>query len=155
MRNKNAKVSDPNSFVTNKGDPIRVIYDSKIKPDGAIEVVPVGQENIQEFIQSFADQTDMNYILKQMALGNTEVLNQGQAFYGDFTKTPKTMAEALQIEIDAQRAWYDLPVDQRAEFDHDFTKWLVSAGTDEWNSKMGFSSEESKVESDAKESVSE
>lgn len=136
MRNKNAKVPDPNSFVTNPGSPERILYSAKVKVDGSIDVVPSGKENIQDKIESFRDQTDMCYILKQIALGNADVLNVHPGQYGDFTKAPASMAEALQLQIDAQKAWYDMPVELRAKFDHDLNKWLVTAGSEDWNEKM-------------------
>lgn len=136
MRNKNAKVSDPNTFITEPGSPERIIYSAKVKPDGSLQVVPSGKENIQDKIESFRDQTDMCYILKQLALGNADVLTVHPGQYGDFTKAPSSMAEALQLQIDAENAWKGLPVDLRAKFDYDMTKWLVTAGSDEWNVKM-------------------
>lgn len=136
MRNKNAKVSDPNTFFTEPGSPERILYSAKVKPDGSIDVVASGKENIQDKIESFRDQTDMSYILKQLALGNADVLSVHPGQYGDFTKQPTSMAEALQLQIDAENAWKKLPIDTRAKFDYDLTKWLVTAGTDEWNEKM-------------------
>ena len=136
MRNKYAKVSDPNSFITCPGSPENILYEAKVKFDGSIDVVPCGKENIQDKIESFRDQTDMSYIIKQLQLGNAQVLSATPGEFGDFTKAPKNMAEALQIQIDAEKAWYNLPVDIRAKFDHDFNRWLVAAGSDEWNAKM-------------------
>lgn len=136
MRNKNAKVSDPNSFVTESGSPERILYSAKVKVDGSIEVVPSGKENIQDKIESFRDQTDMSYIIKQLMLGNADVLNVHPGQYGDFTQAPKSMAEALQLQIDAEKAWYGLPVETRAKFDHDLNRWLVTAGSEDWNNKM-------------------
>lgn len=136
MRNKNAKVSNPNDFTTDPGSEERIIYDAKIRPDGSIEVVPSGKENIQDKIEAQRESCDMSYILKQIALGNGEVLQLQPGEYGDFTKAPKTMAEALQMQIDANRAWYDMPIDIRSKFDNDIVKWLVTAGTQEWNKKM-------------------
>lgn len=136
MRNENAKVSNPNDFVTDPGSPERVIYSAKIKPDGSLEVVPSGKENIQDKIESFRDQTDISYIIHQIAIGNSDALFVQPGQYGDFTKVPKNMAEALQLQIDAETAWNGLPVDVRAKFDYDLTKWLVTAGSEDWNKKM-------------------
>ena len=136
MRNKNAKVSNPNDFVTDPGSPERILYSAKIKADGSIDVVPSGKENIQEKIEAQRDMTDMSYIIKQIELGNGDILNLNPGEYGDFTKAPKTMAEALQLQIDATKAWYGMPVEIRSRFDNDLTRWLVTAGTDEWNKKM-------------------
>lgn len=136
MRNKNAKVSNPNDFHTDPGSPERILYSAKVLPDGSIEVIPSGKENIQDKIEAQREQTDMSYIIRQIQLGNGDVLNLSPGEYGDFTKAPKTMAEALQMEIDAHRAWYGMPVEIRSRFDNNMMKWLVTAGTDDWNKKM-------------------
>ena len=58
MRNKNAKLTNPNDFVSDPGSPIRTFYSGKVLPDGSIQVVESGKENIQDKIESFRDQTD-------------------------------------------------------------------------------------------------
>lgn len=136
MRNKNACVSDPHDFITCSGEQDRIIYKTKVMPDGTLDIQPSGKESIQAKIESFRPQTDMAFILKQMQLGNLDVLNGAHGSYGDFTQMPKTMAEAMQLRIDAEDAWYKLPVDTRAKFDHDLNKWLATAGTKEWSEIM-------------------
>lgn len=137
MRNKNAKVSNPNDFVTCSGSPEKVIYSGKVLPNGVLDVVESGLENIQDKIESFRSQTDMAYILKQIALGNNDVLVRSIGQYGDFTEMPKTMAEAMQLQIDAEKEFYKLDLDTRGKFNNDYRQWLVSAGSPEWIKKMG------------------
>lgn len=139
MRNKNAKVSDPNSFHTCPGSPVRDIYEAVVSDTGAIEVKVTGQENIQDKIEAARSSTDMSYILKQLALGNNDVLVRSAGQYGDFTQMPKTMAEALQMQINAEKAFAQLPLDVRQKFNNDFHEWLVgaSAMTPAWIEKMG------------------
>lgn len=136
MRNKNAMVSDPNDFFTCSGDRYRIIYEPIIRPDGTIELVESGKDDIQEMIDSFRDQTDMSYILGRMAAGDTSVLNQKQPMYGDFTSMPKTYAEALQLVIDREKQFMALPLDVRKQFDNDFKKWFSQSGSEEWYEKM-------------------
>lgn len=137
MRNKNAKVTNPNDFVTCPGNPEKVLYSAKVLPNGVIDVVESGLENMQDKIESFRSQTDMAYILKQIALGNNDVLVRSVGQYGDFTNMPKTMAEAMQLQIDAEKEFYKLDLDTRGKFNNDFRQWLVSAGSPEWIEKMG------------------
>lgn len=136
MRNPNARIPDPNEFVTDPGDPIHVIYSSKVMEDGTINLVPCGKEDIQEIIDSHAEETDMHYIMEQLAMGNVSVLNSKQPMYGDFSQAPQDMRHAMQIMIDGERAFYQLPVDIRQKFDNDFRKFIVSSGTPEWIAKM-------------------
>lgn len=136
MRNKNAKVSNPNDFVTCPGSGEEITYSAKVLPNGCMDVVPAGKENTQAKIESFRSQTDMSYILKQIALGNQDVLTRSIGQYGDFTQMPKTMVEALQLQIDAEREFYKLDLDTRNAFNNDLKQWLVTAGTPEWIQKM-------------------
>lgn len=148
MRNKNAKVSDPNSFITDPGEKFKIEYSPKVLPDGTIELKESGKINIDEYINAQRDQTDMAYILKQLAIGNTSVLQQGSGMFGDFTDPdlPKTYAEALQLQIDAAKSFYQLPVDVRAKFDNDFNRYFASAGTDDWFYKLGIKNNAEKEE---------
>lgn len=146
MRNVNAKVSDPNSFSTCPGSPEHIIYSAKVMDDGTIKLKEAGKENIQQKIDSFRESTDMAYILHRLAQGDNSVLNQKQPMFGDFTKMPKTLAETLQLHIDAENEFYKLPLDVRSKFDNDFQKWFVTAGSDGWCEKMGFERKKNDVE---------
>lgn len=137
MRNNNAKVSDPNEFVTCNGSDVHITYSPKVLDNGVIKLVPSGKENIQEKINSFRDQCDISYILKRLQLGDTSVLNNKVPNYGDFTSAPKSYAEALQCVIDAEKKFYDLPLDTRNLFDNDYRQWFATAGSPDWLDKMG------------------
>lgn len=157
MRNKNAKVSDPNSFVTNPGSEIRILYTSKVCPNGEILLKPCGEENIQEYINSFRESTDMSFILHQLSIGNTAVLERQQMMYGDFTEVPANLAEAQQVLIDGENAFNQLPLDVRQQFDNNFRNWLFTSGTPDWMSKMSKFipvEEKTNTESEVKEDVS-
>lgn len=136
MRNKNACVSDPNSFVTSAGSRYRSIFSPIVSPDGTIQLVESGKEDIQQYIDSFRDQTDMTYILQRMATGDTSVLNQKEPMFGDFTNMPQTYAEALQLVIDREAQFMQLPLEVRNKFDNDFRKWFAQSGSEEWFQKM-------------------
>lgn len=136
MRNKNAKVSDPNTFVTCAGSRVKTIYSSKVLPTGEIVLTASGKEDVQDYINSFRESTDMSYILHQLALGNTDVLNQKQMMFGDFTDVPESLAEAQQMLIDGEAAFYKLPLDVRQKFNNDFRNWLFTSGQPEWMEKM-------------------
>lgn len=136
MRNKFAEVSDPNSFVTDPGDPIHIIYSPKVLDDGSVVLFESGKENIQDLIDSYEDSCDISIIMKRLEMGDTSVLSQKVPMYGDFTQFPKTYAEALQRVIDAQNDFDRLPLDVRNSFENDYMRWLASAGSDDWLEKM-------------------
>lgn len=136
MRNKNAKFPDPNKYVTDPGSDVQILYDPKINKDGTISLVENGKESISQYINSFKEQTDISYILKRLELGDTSVLSQAQAMYGDFSEMPKTLAEVLQLKIDAEHTFDRLPVETKQKFNNNFNQWFSSLGTEEWQKKM-------------------
>lgn len=136
MRNKNACVSDPNSFFTGPGSRYRTLFSPIVRPDGTIELVESGKEDIQEFIQSQKAHTDMSFILSRMAVGDTSVLTDKTPMYGDFTVMPKTYAEALQLVIDREADFMKLPLDVRNKFNNDFRQWFAQSGSEIWFEKM-------------------
>lgn len=136
MRNLKASVPDCNSFVTHPGSDVKVVYSTKVHDDGTIILTPKETYDIQEKIQSYVDQTDISYIIQQLSIGNTTVLNPRTPMYDDFTNAPSDLREAMQTIMDGEKAFYDLPLDTRQKFDNDYRKWLVSAGTDDWLAKM-------------------
>lgn len=136
LRNKYAKVSDPNVFHTPVGSDTRIVYSSKVTPNGNVILTPTGKTNIQEEIDSFRESTDMAFILHQLSVGNTSVLTNKQMMFGDFTETPADLAEALQVMIDGEAAFNKLPLDVRQKFDNNFRQWLFTTGSDEWLKKM-------------------
>lgn len=136
MRNEFAKVSKPADFVSCPGEEYHIIYSPIVKPDGTIVLEVSGKESIKDMINSQLAQTDMSWILKQLSLGNTSVLNQNTPMYGDFTNMPKSNAEFLQMYIDGENAFNKLDPEIRAKFDNDFMQWFATAGTNDWSEKM-------------------
>lgn len=125
-----------NKIVSNPGSSVKEVYGPKVKPDGSIDVVPVGKENTDRIIQSFAQSTDISFILAKLAQGDTSVLHQRSPMFGDFSKVPSTYAEVLQMRIDAGRCFDRLPVDVKRRFDNDVNKFLASAGSSSWLEKL-------------------
>lgn len=136
MRNKNSKFSDPNKFETCCGSDDAIIYDPILNADGTVSLIPSGKESISQKINSFKEQCDISYIIKRLEVGDTTVLNQAKAMYGDFTDMPKTMAEALQLHINAEKMFDRLPVEVKQKFNNSFNKWFMSFGSDEWKTLM-------------------
>lgn len=123
-------------FITNPGDPIHTIYAPVVGRDGNIELQVAGKENTDEIIDSYLESTDIRIILNRVANGEVELLNKTAGSYGDFTKAPKTLAEALQLQMDSNRLFQSLPVDTRRQFDDDPNKFFAAAGSTEWFEKL-------------------
>lgn len=136
MRNKFARVPDPNKFVSNPGTEFEIRYKSIVNDDGTITLEEEGKINIKEYINSFAESTDMAYIMKRLQLGDISVLEQSKGVFGDFTEMPTTMMEAQQRILDGQAAFMQLPIDVRNAYDHNVWLWMNDAGSEKWMNVM-------------------
>lgn len=136
MRNKNAKCSDPNSFVTCHGSDIHVLYDVKVMSNGELRLIPSGKESISEKINAQKQFTDMSFIISRLQMGDTSVLRDG-ALFGDFTRVPKSLADSLQIIIDGEKKFDRLPVEIKNKFNNSYYAWIMDSGSPAWLQKMG------------------
>ena len=132
------------NFVTPCGSDIKDIFTSKVLDDGTIELTKCGEENWYEYIQSFAESVDIQTILKRAALGDNSGLNAVQGFYADVTGMPKNNAQLLQMIIDGQRNFEQLPLEIRQKFDNDFNKFFATMDQPEWFEKMSMPVKEEK-----------
>ena len=147
--NPYASIPDPNSYVTSSGDEYHIIYSSVLQDDGTIDLEPMSREPIQDRINSYASVTDMNYILTQLRNGNTSVINRGNPIFGDFSDTPKTYAQALQLVIDGRAQFDALPLSVRSKFDNSFEKWFATAGSQDWLDAMSTDDHSQSLSGDA------
>lgn len=125
-----------NSFFTCAGSPVRDVYGPKVKPDGSVEIVKIGEENSDAYINSFKESTDISFILAKLSQGDDSGLRARVGSYGDFTRFPSTFAEVLQMQIDAGKAFDRLPLDVKREFNNDVNQFMASAGSEVWFGKM-------------------
>lgn len=137
MRNNNAKVSDPSSFVSDPGSDIHVLYDAKLLPSGEIRLTPNGKESICEKINAEKQFTDIAYIRSRLALGDTSVLRPAASvMYADLSKAPKSLADHLQVFINARHSFEQLDLETRNKFNNNYLKWLSDAGSPGWIETM-------------------
>lgn len=127
-----------NKFFTNPGDRYVQEYDTIVEPNGRIILKESGKKDLFQEIQSWRDQTDMHWVLQQMALG--QYPQRENLMYGDFSEAPENMVQAMQMMINAEKAFYDLPLDTRKKFDNDYKQWMVMASSDyeQFGKLMGF-----------------
>jgi len=125
-------------FYSDPGSPIKVKYSPKIDKNGNIELFETGKENLQEYIDSFAEETSIITIIKQCAMGDTSALSKAQGMYGDFTDMPKTYRDVLQSVIDGENYFDSLPVEVKEKFDNSFQKWFATIGSEDWMKYMDY-----------------
>ena len=104
----------------------KILYAPVFDKNGVMSLVESGKEDFYGYIQSFKDSCDIHLILQRYAQGDMTVLSKRQGMYGDFTEMPHTYAEALNAISHAENYFMTLPVETRAEFGHDFRRFLAS-----------------------------
>lgn len=122
---------------THPGNPIKQLYSGSYNERGQVELKEDGTENIYDFIQSFADSTDIHVILRRYQNGEVDVLEKVQGFYGDITEMPHTYAEALQRISDSEKVFMSLPVEVRAKFGHSFSEFLSASQDADFLDRLG------------------
>lgn len=122
---------------SNPGNPLKQLYTGAYNERGQVELKEDGTENIYDFIQSFAESTDIHAILRRFENGEVDVLEKVQGFYGDVTEMPKTYAEALQRISDSEKVFMSLPVEVRAKFGHSFSEFLAASNDADFLERLG------------------
>lgn len=122
---------------SNPGSPIKQLYAGSYNERGQVVLHEDGKENLYDFIQSFAESTDIHAILRRFENGEVDVLEKVQGFYGDVTVMPKTYAEALQRIADSEKVFMSLPVDVRAKFGHSFSEFLAASNDADFFERLG------------------
>lgn len=122
---------------SNAGSPIKQLYAGSYNERGQVVLREDGTENLYDYIQSFADSTDIHAIMRRFENGEVDVLEKVQGFYGDITEMPKTYAEALQRIADSEKVFMSLPVDVRAKFGHSFSEFLAASNDVDFLERLG------------------
>lgn len=145
----------PNDFVSESGSGKREIFHGKLDPKtGIIELISDGFKDVYAEIQSYADSCDINRIVDRYMNGDIDILNQVQGVYGDFSSSPKTLAEVLSLGMEMEQKFNSLPPKIKEQFGNNYITWLSSAGSDDWLRVMS-PAEEKKDVVDQKEGVDE
>ncbi len=122
---------------SNPGNPLKQLYAGSYNERGQVVLREDGTENLYDFIQSFAESTDIHAIMRRFENGEVDVLEKVQGFYGDVTEMPKTYAEALQRIADSEKVFMSLPVDVRAKFGHSFSEFLAASNDADFLERLG------------------
>lgn len=128
------KFNDSNDFVSESGDRFHEDFVGKLDKDGNVRLVSVGKTDVYEEIQSHALEADINVLLKRAFAGDTSVFTS--AVFGDFSDRPTEFYEMLNMVRDAEREFNSLPIELKDKFENSFEKYIASAGSKEWFSKL-------------------
>lgn len=98
--------------------------------DGVNTLVVTGKTNVQEFIDSYAESTDIVNILTRFMNGDTSVLNPREGQYGDFTNVPSTYAEMFDRARQCENLFDSLPIEIKQKFDNSYVKFWSDFGSE-------------------------
>lgn len=122
---------------TESGKPEKPSFKMKVDTFGRRYLEEVGVINTYEQIQSHRDSVDISYIMTRFSNGDTSVLSKTQGVYGDFTNIPTSLNELQQRVLDAERLFYQQPLEIREKFEHNPSMFYAMIGTESFNEIMG------------------
>lgn len=135
MRNNRLAVTR-GRFVTCPGTPTKFQYDPKVNDDGTITLTASGTIDTDEHIEAQRRSTELSVIISKFLAGDESVLNRYSPSYADLTQLPKTLAETLQLTINAEREFDRLPVEIKQRFGSDWHQWFAQFGSSSWMEAM-------------------
>ena len=118
--------SENEIYYTEPGEKTKITYTPEITKLGNLELKETGRLNTYEEIQSHKDSVDINKIIEAFENGDENAFMRRQGYFGDFVEVPKTYADLLNKVIKAEQLFLNLPVEERARYDHSVEKFLVS-----------------------------
>lgn len=131
-------------------------YDQKYRIEysktGHKLIVPDGTTDRYAIVQSHSEECNIENIIAKSKL-DPSVLNRRVGQYGDFTKMPKSLAEAQNMIVGIRQEFYELPIEVREKFNNSPEQYVAQYGTKSWIEATGYGDYIKKQE--AKETVKE
>lgn len=134
---------------SSSGSPLKQNYSSYYDDDGVLNLIPDGESNLYDEIQSHAKSCDISLLVDRYLSGDGTALSRAQGFYGDITSMPKNFAEAMNLMNQAEEDFKNLPKDIKDSFSNDYRQFLAQVGSPEWFAKMKFPADEKESSSAA------
>lgn len=113
-------------------------YRSRYNDVGQLELVPNGEDDLYDMIQSHADSVNIDTILSKFVSGDPDALSKMQGTFGDFTNLPTSYAELLNVINESEQFFEQLPLEVREKFHHNFAEFISSMDSKDFAERMGF-----------------
>lgn len=117
-------------------------YRSRYNEIGQLELVPNGQDDLYDMIQSHAESVNIDTILSKFVAGDPDALAKVQGTFGDFTNLPTSYAEMLNIINESEQFFEQLPLDVREKFNHNFGEFISAMDGRDFAERMGWSQQD-------------
>ena len=112
------------------------VFQYEINKYGLKELVVTGTRKIQEEINSYREETEIENVLARCIAGDSSMLRP-DGIYADVSKMPKNMIEARQAMQKLENTWNDLPLEIRNKYNNNLDQFIAEAGKESWMIDMG------------------
>jgi len=143
------RFDSPVRFRTATGSREAVTYEPVYDRKGVWHLAETGKENRYLDIQSYAASCDINVIMARYRNGETDVLQQIQGTYGDFSNVPTNYADLMNAKLQAEHLFMSLSADVREKYNNSVEQFMAEIGTREGMEKLGISFEQTKSEQES------
>lgn len=120
---------------TPTGNPTRKTYGYTIDKWGRKKLESTGEEDTQEKIQSYYEDTKIENMLAKAANGDTTVFRPN-GMYGDMTIMPTNLIEAMEMTHRLEDLWDNLPKETKKKYKN-IEEFVTASGTEEWAEDVG------------------
>lgn len=107
------------------GRPMANEYSRIADKSGKVVLTKTGEVNIHQQIQEQNKFLNLRALVKRHALGDTSAIPAAKPFeYTDLTQMPKSLLEARQVLVSAERTFNAQPSELKQKYNNDFTTFL-------------------------------
>lgn len=135
----------------NSGDRMKQEYQPVYNRAGVWHLEETKKTSLYLSIQSYAASCDINIIMARYRNGETDVLQQIQGVYGDFSNVPTNYADLMNAKLTAENLFNSLSAEVREKYNNSVTQFMAEIGTQAGLEKLGvkFNNDENLVGSPA------
>lgn len=133
------RMLNPVKFRQPVGDREKLEYQPVYDKRGVWHLEESGKTSVYLEIQSYAESCDLNVIMARYRNGETDVLQQVQGVYGDFSNIPANYAEIMNQKIQAENLFASLSADVREKYNNSVEQFMAEIGTRSGLEKLGVS----------------
>lgn len=121
---------DPFVFVSKPGQRYKPEYIGEPDDDGVIQLVKVGEIDLEELHQRDAFANDVNVLYKRFCNGDVTALSQTQGTFFDSLGMPRDLRGMYDMVSGYQKMYDNLPEELRQKYT--FESFLENAGSEKW-----------------------
>lgn len=121
---------DSNLFVSNPGERYKPEYVGEVNEDGFIELVKVGETDLDELHQRDAFANDVNVLYERFCNGDITALSARQGSFLDALGLPRDLRGMYEMVENFGAAYDNLPDSIREKYSRD--RWISEAGSEQW-----------------------